>query len=270
MTDRIQEAFGLTRHPFSKELAPDKLWLEPRREDAIERLTETVVHRRHALVVAEPGVGKTCVLRALRHRLSAAHYRLVYAVPVSLGLRDFYRQLSAALGLPPRGTPAAVFEAIQRECTSRYAEHHIHSVLVLDEAHLLQDSTLAHLHLITNFEWDAVPLLSIVFVGLPEFRDRLRLGIHRSLFTRIHTQVELEPASPEATVQYVRARLTDAGARAELFTSDAFAVIHEHTGGILRSIDVLATAALRVAAVEGIRLIDRHVVQRALPTTPLP
>ena len=35
------------------------------REQALERLIDTVQHRQHALVEGESGVGKTCVQRAL-------------------------------------------------------------------------------------------------------------------------------------------------------------------------------------------------------------
>lgn len=269
MSDKVQEAFGLSRHPFAKDLPDDRLWMDAGRQLALDRILAAVEHRRHVLVLGEPGVGKTCVQRALRAQLSQAHYRLVYAVPVSLGLRDFYRQISYALGIAPKGTPAALFEAIQRECLTRHTEHHIHSVLILDEAHLLQDSTLAHMHLLANFDWDSAPLLSIVFVGLPEFRDRLQLGIHRALLTRIHTRVELVPGAPEHTTGYVRRRLSDAGARSELFTQDGLATLHELSGGILRSIDVLATAALQLAAHEDKSLVDRHLVRRALADTPL-
>jgi type II secretory pathway predicted ATPase ExeA len=269
MTDQIQEAFGLTRHPFAKDIAADRLWLDDGRQLALDRLVETVVHRRHGLVIGEPGVGKTCVQRALKAQLSPAHYRLVYAVPVSLGLRDFYRQIAFAVGVTPKGTPAALFEAIQRECVQRHQEHRIHSVLVLDEAHLLQDSTLAHLHLLANFDWDSAPLLSFIFVGLPEFLTRLQLGIHRALLTRIHTRIELAPTSPDHTTAYVRRRLEAAGARAEILTADGFSTLHELTGGVLRSIDILATAALRIAAAEDKRLVDRHLVRRALADTPL-
>jgi type II secretory pathway predicted ATPase ExeA len=220
-------------------------------------------------VLGEPGVGKTCVLRALKERLSPAHFRVEYLAHVTLGRRDFYRQLCYALGIESRSTSAAMFEAIQREVSSRSTEHRLHSVVVLDEMHLMPDATLSHLHLMANFSWDSDPLLSMVFVALPEFLDRLRLGIYRSLLTRIHTKVELAPASPEMTARYVRQRLLDAGARTELFTADGLAVLHELSGGLLRSIDVLATAALRLAADEDLRLVDRNLVRRALHQTPL-
>jgi len=111
--------------------------------------------------------------------------------------------------------------------------------------------------------------LSLVFVGLPELHDRLRLGIHRALLTRVHTKVELSPGSPDLTAAYVRKRMVDAGARTEVFTADGLAQLHELTGGLLRSVDVLALAALRLAAVEEQALIDRTLIRRALAHTPL-
>jgi len=269
MSDRVQQAFGLTRQPFDKDLDASRLWLDEAREQALERLVQTIAHRQHALVIGEPGVGKTCVLRRLRDALSPVHFRTEYLAHVTLGPRDFYRQLCFVLGVEPKATPAAMFEAIQRECMTSASEHRQHAVVVVDEAHLLPDATLSTLHLLTNFEWDRAPLLSLVFVGLSEFHGRLRLGIHRGLLTRIHTRVELQAASPELTTAYIRQRMEDAGARHEVFAPDGLALIHELSGGTLRSIDVLALAALRLAAAEDLRLIDRTLVRRALHHTPL-
>jgi len=269
MSDRIQEAFGLKRSPFDKGVPTDMMWMDGGRQEGISRLVETIEHRQHALVVGEPGVGKTSVLRALRDRLSPSRFRVVYVSHVSLGRRDFYRQLCYAIGVEAKATPASMFEAIQREFTSSTSEHRLHAVLVIDEAHLMPDSTLRHLHLLANFEWDSKPLLSMVFVGLPELHDRLRLGIHRSLLTRLQTRVELSSGSADMTVAYVRKRLADAGARSELFTADGLAMLHEQTGGLLRCVDVLARASLRLAVVDDVSLIDRNIVRRAVAHTPL-
>ena len=269
MSDRVQQAFGLAHQPFDKDIPADLLWMDQGRQQALDRLVTTVDHHQHAIVLGESGAGKTCVQRALNEQLSPVHYRVQYVVHVTLGPRDFYRQLCYALGIEPKATPAAMFEALQRECISAAAEHRLHSVLVLDEAHLIPDATLGHLHLLTNFRWDKEPLLSLVLVGLPELHDRMRLGVHRSLLTRIHTKVEISPGSPEMTAAYVRKRLEDAGAKNELFTADALAMLHELCGGLLRSIDVLALASLRLAAEKDLRLIDRDVVRQALHQTPL-
>ena len=269
MSDRVQEVFKLSRAPFSKDLPAELMWMDAGRQEALSRLTTTAMHRQHTLVLGESGIGKTCVVRALEDALSPVHFRVVYVVHVTLAPRDFYRQLCYALEIEPKATPAAMFEAIQRECISTASERRAHAVIVLDEAHLMPDSTLSHLHLLANFRRDSDPLLSLVLVGLPELYERLRLGVHRSLLTRIHTKVELAPGSPDTTTAYVRKRLTDAGAKAELFTADGLATLHELTGGLLRSIDVLAIAALRLAATTGARLVDREVVRKALHHTPL-
>lgn len=269
MSDRIQEAFGLNRRPFDKGVPSDLMWMDGGRQQGLDRLVQAVQCRQNGLVLGEPGVGKTCVLRALRDQLSPTRFRPHYVAHVTLGRRDFYRQICFALGIEAKATPAAMFEAIQRECVQAASEHRIHAVLVIDEAHLMPDTTLAHLHLLANFQWDAEPLLSLVFVGLPELHDRLRLGVHRSLLSRIHVKVELSAGSADLTTAYVRKRLADAGARHELFTADGLGTLHELTGGLLRSVDVLAEASMRLAAAEDLNLIDRGLVRRALHHTPM-
>lgn len=254
--------------PFAKDRADDAQWNDADRDRAVDDLLSAVQRREHALVVGEPGVGKTVVVRALKNRLPA-HYRTTYVAHVTLGRRDFTRQVCVAMGVAPKGTPAALFEAVQRDVAQQAGDNRVHSVLVLDEAHLMPDTTLAHLHVLANFAWDSRPLLSLVLVGLPELHDRLRLSIHRSLLTRLSCKVELAAPSPEQTTHYVRARLQHAGVAHELFTPDGMAVLHELTGGLLRSVDVVADAALRLAARDGERLVDRGLVRRAWQGTPL-
>lgn len=268
MIDQTQEFFQLRRRPFDKDLPDEALWLDPDRIDAIDRLVDAVRARQHALVLGEPGVGKNCVLRGLRARLPSVHYRLNYVAHVSLGRRDFYKQVCLALGIECKLMPATLYAAIQNNLAA-LARERVHPVLVLDEAHLMPDSSLSTLHVLANFQWDAEPVVSIVLVGLPDLGDRLKLGIHRSLLTRIGHRIELTPASPEQTSAYVQKRVEDAGARAALFSPDALATLHELTGGVLRSVDVLADTSLRLAAHQKKKLVDRTVVRAAFPLTPL-
>lgn len=110
---------------------------------------------------------------------------------VTLFPRDFNRQLCRALGVEATATPVAVFDALQRQITQLHREHRLHPVIILDEAHLMSDGTLAHLRVWANFRWDSEPLMSLIHGGLPELHERLRLGIHRSLLTRLSTRISL-------------------------------------------------------------------------------
>ena len=75
--------FGLRETPFTKDISAGELWVPKSRTPVIERLVETCRERGHAVLAGEPGVGKTCVLRALRQRLPAAGFRLSWQTAVS-------------------------------------------------------------------------------------------------------------------------------------------------------------------------------------------
>lgn len=255
--------WGLREAPFTKEIGDGDLWVPASRVGAVDRLVESCRERGHAVLVGEPGVGKTCVLRALRHRLPQDGFRLTYCYNVTLGRRDFYRHVCLALGLSPKATAAGVFYAINAHVNALGADQ-VHPVLLIDEAHLLHQDVLEHLHILANYEWDSKALLSIVLVGLPETRQRLALGKNRSLWSRIHTRLSLGEAKPGDTAEYIVHRLRHAGCERDVFNSDAIALIHEQSHGRLRDIDRVATDALKLGARKKIKTIDRELVARVL------
>ena len=263
MTPAYLAAFGLREPPFSKEIPDGELWTPPSKETVVDSLIEALDARSSVVLCGEPGVGKTCVLRALRHRIPHAGFRLTYCHNATLGRRDFYRQLCVALGLSPSATAAAVFYAVSTHVED-LAKERVHPVFLIDEAHLLHQDTLDHLHILLNYQWDSRALLSIVLVGLPELHDRLGLRRNRSLFSRIHHRLEIGPLTPEDTSEYLRLRLKRVGCDRDVFASDALALIHEATSGAMRDLDRLAAAALREAARKKKRLVERDVVARVI------
>lgn len=258
--------WGLGEAPFTKEIGDADLWVPASRKGAVERLVEACRERGHAVLVGEPGVGKTCVLRALRHRLPQDGFRLTYCHNATLGRRDFYRHVCLAIGLSPKATAAAVFYAIASHVESLGSEK-LHPVLLIDEAHLLHQDVLEHLHILSNYEWDSRALLSIILVGLPETKQRLALAKNRSLWSRIHTRLSLGEAAPGDTAEYVAHRMKRAGCERDAFTSDALALLHEDSRGRLRDVDRVATDALKLAARRKLKTIDRELVARVLADT---
>jgi type II secretory pathway predicted ATPase ExeA len=255
--------FGLDAAPFTKDIGDDALWMPSSKLALIDELVDAVTDHHHVLLTGEPGVGKTCTLRALRRRLPDAGFRLTYCHNATLGRRDFYRQLCIALGLSPKATAAAVFYAVSTH-VEELARERMHPVLLLDEAHLLHQDVLDHLHVLANYHWDQKPLLSIVLVGLPELEDRLALRKNRSLFSRIHARLRIEDPEIGDTVEYINHRLAAAGCDKQLITSDALAILHEATRGTLRDIDRIVTTALKAAARKKLKLIDDDLIERVL------
>ena len=61
--------FALREAPLSKEIGDADLWMPPSKVAVCDELHEALEERASVVLTGEPGVGKTCVLRALRHRL---------------------------------------------------------------------------------------------------------------------------------------------------------------------------------------------------------
>jgi len=255
--------FNLSDAPFSKDVSDDDLWLPNSKQALVDALVDAIEAREHVLLVGEPGMGKTCTLRALRRSLPETDYRLTYCHNATLGRRDFYRQLCTALGLSPKATAAAVFHAVS-DHVAELGRQRVHPVFLLDEAHLLQQQVLEHLHVLANYQWDQKPLVSLVLVGLPELWSMLALRKNRSLWSRISCRLSIEAPSVADTTEYVEHRLRHAGASKLLLGSDALTILHEATHGQMRDIDRIATNALRAAARRKQTMVDRELLEDVL------
>jgi len=258
--------FGLTQEPFTKEIDDADLWLPPSKHAVLDELVDAMHAKKSAVLTGEPGAGKTCLLRALRHALKDDGIRLTYCHNVTLGRRDFYRQLCLALGLPrAHHTAGDVFFAVSSH-VEELAKERLFPVFLVDEAHLLHQDTLDHLHILLNYAWDSKALLSILLIGLPDLDDRLRLRRNRSLYSRMHHRLTIGALSIDDTSDYVRVRVTRAGGPKDLFTPDALAMLHEAAAGSLRDIDRIANAALRLASRRKRKTIERELLARVLQT----
>jgi type II secretory pathway predicted ATPase ExeA len=269
MTTTYQTFFSLSAPPFQKGVCEGELYRPSNSLLLQAQLIAAIRQHQQIALYGEPGAGKTCLLRAVRHELPQDQFRLTYCANVTLGRRDFYRQFALALGIPPCGTAAALFNSISTQVQD-LSHNRIHPVLILDEAHLLHQDTLDHLHILLNFDWDSRPLLSLLLVGLPDLRDRLLLRRNRSLLSRIHHRLALPPCTCTDTAEYLRHRLLRVGCDKELFAPDAVTLLHDSTQGALREIDRLATWALCCATVKKRHLVDRELMAQAIDSEQSP
>ncbi|HVT27175.1 MAG TPA: AAA family ATPase, partial [Lacipirellulaceae bacterium] len=174
--------------------------------------------------------------------------------------RDLLVYLAEELGAPAvghspeEGPPRYTIEECVRRLETlleQNARQSRHAVVVIDEAHLLEDcGALETLRLLLNFEFSGRPTLTLVLLGQMNLVSAV--GRLPSLDERIAVKSLLRSFTAEETIDYVRHRLRAAGATRDIFTPDALEALHYLGHGIARQINRLGDLALVVGFAESL------------------
>jgi type II secretory pathway predicted ATPase ExeA len=254
----------LDQQPF--ETISDRAGLYPceAHEGALMKLRYAIENQRGAALLAGPaGTGKTTLARILEQQLDARFTPFVRLVFPQMSSRDLLVYLAEELGAPPADPPRHTVEESVRRLEFYLAQNaHLdrHAVIVVDEAHLLEDcGALETLRLLLNFEVDAKPTLSLLLVG----QMGLVSAVSRlpSLSERVAVNSLLRAFTAEESAAYVTHRLRAAGANRELFTPDALDALHYLGHGIPRQINRLADLALLVGFADRLREITAEQIE---------
>jgi type II secretory pathway predicted ATPase ExeA len=255
--------YGLRELPFELTPNPLYLFLTPQHREALSSLQYGLSSSKAITVlIGEAGTGKTTLLHAALESEHCRHVKCVYVNNPALTRSEFVEFLANRFELSAHASEskAALLEELEPLLISRRAEGQI-TALVVDEAQSLKDDLLEEIRLLANSETTTDKLLPVVLAGQPELRDRLNAPGLRQLKQRVALRCEIEPFSLAETATYIGTRIRTAGGEAaKLFTREAVMLIHEHSGGIARTVNVICDNALITGFAVGKRPIDREVV----------
>lgn len=225
-------------------------------EGALSKLLYAVREGRGAAALAGPGgVGKTLLVHRLTRQLAVDDEPspVVHVVFPEMSSRDLLAYLAERLGAPAVDShaPGSIEESVRRlELLAKsLAEKGYRPVVVIDEAHLLEDSgALETLRLVTNFRAGDKPAFTLLLVGQMGLLSAV--GRRPTLDERLDVKTLLRGFTADETGAYIRHRLLAAGAERELFTQDGLQQAYALTGGYARRIDRLCDLALVVGFAE--------------------
>jgi type II secretory pathway predicted ATPase ExeA len=238
-----REFYQLQEKPFGKTPDPRFLYLSAQHQEALARLRFAVEEREFMVLTGEIGSGKTTLSRALMDAVGP-EVKLVLLINPRLSPLQLLRSLIQSLGGEPRTNRTDLWEQLS-DLLFELFEAGKQAVLIVDEAQLIPEkATLDELRLITNFQLDDMNLLTLILLGQPELRERLRRPGYRALFQRVGLRYHLGSLDREETGKYLLHRLRVAGRTQELFTPEAVEKIHSYSAGIPRLINNLAASAL--------------------------
>ncbi len=220
-------------------------------QGALLKLRYALENRRGAaLLTGAAGLGKTLLAQTLTRQLGESLSPKVHLVFPQMPASQLLAYLADQLGAA--GGQALSIEQSLRRIETRLRENAKagkHAVIVIDEAHLLDDSqALETVRLLLNLEHEARPLASFLLTG----QTSLLLAIERrpDLEERLAVKCLLRRFKPEETMGYIQHRLTAAGAKRSIFTDGALEAIHQETLGSPRRINRLCDLALLVGFAE--------------------
>ena len=245
--------FGLKSKPFR--LNPHLRFLF--NSEAIQRAVNTLkygLYQREGLVLltGAPGCGKTMLVQNVSRRLPDAGIQVfTIATPRANG-HSLLLQIFAALGLdvPADADTAQLLRTLQKYLLGEVQANR-RLLLVIDEAHNLEDDALEVVRLLSDMQLNGNLLLQIFLVAQPVLRARLAAPRLDALRQRFLVTDHIDGLTAEEVPQYIQKRMEQAGRQGETpFDAEALQRIQLATGGNPRQINILCERLLTQAYVE--------------------
>lgn len=238
--------FGLEREPFSN--APDARFYyhNEQHRQAMLRLMHVVDSNKGlAVLIGGVGTGKTTLARRMLDYLDEKQYVASLLVMVHSGVTPEWILTRIALQLGVE-KPASDRMALLKQLYERLIEIEASgrkAVVLIDEAQMLQTRELMEeFRGLLNLEIPSKKLLNILFFGLPEVEECLRLD--EPLAQRVAVKFRLHSYTYATAEAYITHRLHVAGSEQVIFEPETLSMIHDYAGGVPRLINTICDNCL--------------------------
>jgi type II secretory pathway predicted ATPase ExeA len=244
----------------------DKDWMEtPAVQKACTHLTQCASLRSVLLLSGPNGVGKSALVGRWMRGLDERIFHPLCLTQATLSGSGILSTLTAKLGKPAsfrRERNLQLIEESLAELDRRIL------LIVLDEAQNYTHSSLEEVRLLLGLNLPQAPAFALILMGDEYLLNTLKLRNHRALYSRLAGQVSLPAWTPAQCAQYLSGALQSVGLSAQSLEPAASELLSSASGGLPRSLNLLARAAWITAAMQGAQKIGPAHVQSALETVP--
>ncbi|MBU6268113.1 MAG: XrtA-associated ATPase [Sphingomonadales bacterium] len=218
------------------------------------------------VITGEVGAGKSTLVAHLMKTVDRARLTAAQIVTSKLDGEEIVHVVARAFGIAVQGhDKASALSAIELFLNEE-ARSGRRSLLVVDEAQNLAITALEELRMLSNFQLGAQPLLQILLLGQPEFRNTIQL--HPSLEQlrqRVIAAHHLDAMESGEVEPYVLHRLKCVGWNGDPeFDERVFAELYTATAGVPRRINQITNRLLLLGAVERKHRIDGVMLSKVL------
>ena len=256
--------YNLKRKPFEITPDPSFYWVGDNQKEVLSLLRYGILDNKgFLLLTGDSGVGKTSLIKALTKSFGPEVLWAVIDDP-SLERIDFYNDIARNFGIDKKFTSKVQFLIQFSHFLHKADDENKKVLLLVDECHLLSQEMLEELRLLSNIEKADTKLINIFFVGESSFNELLSLPKNRAVRQRLSLAADMKPLTANETEDYIRHRLSVAGAEEKIFTSKACQKVHLYAAGVPLQINKICDAALKLGVSEEEPSISPAIVERCL------
>jgi type II secretory pathway predicted ATPase ExeA len=260
----LARQWGATAVPFGELSA--EAWVEtPAGQRAFSLLQQTASLRSVLLLSGPNGVGKSALASRWLTSLDRRLFHPLLLTHATLSSSGLLWALTTKLGKPARGQRALNLHQIEAALIELGSTV---PLIVLDDAQNLAYGSLEEVRLLLGLNLAQPPAFALVLIGDEYLLGTLRLRQHRSLYSRIGCHLSLSPWTASQAAQYLQQSLAAVGINRPALEPAALHLLTSASGGLARSLALLARTAWIQAASAGAQTIEPAHVQAALEQVP--
>jgi general secretion pathway protein A len=271
MNKRLLNLYGLKFNPFSSQLPATALWLPPHLQNFCWRLEQQVGEGGFALVLGDPGVGKSAALRVLSEHLGALRDLSVGTLTrPQAKMADFYRELGHLFGvsLSPNNRWHSS-KSLREKWLAHIEAARSRPVLIIDEAQEMNTPVLGELRLLASADLDSRSILTIVLSGDQRLAARMEEPDLLPIASRMRSRLRLEALPPKQLQDCLHHVLKAAG-NPKLLSPSLLQTLCEHAAGNLRLLMNMANDLLVAASQQEREVLDEKLYFEVFALEPKP
>jgi type II secretory pathway predicted ATPase ExeA len=257
--------FGLNKRPFSATPDATCCFLTKAAATAYGELRRCVEHGQGiGILTAPPGTGKTLVCRKLVAELGGRFQTAFLGTGNFSTRRALLQALLYELHQPYSGMAEQELRLEFLSAVRAFVPQFAGLLLILDEAHVLNERLLEEIRTLADLSLDGNPLVRVVLSGQLPLEERLTSSTLEAFNQRVAAQVSLDVLSRSETLEYIAYRLKWAGCETSVFSPEALDLIARACDGLPRSINQLCDHSLLLAFVADAPQVEATTVREAL------
>ena len=264
------EFYGFSEKPFEVVPNPEFFYPSPSHLDVLTSVIYGIENKKGLMcITGEVGTGKTTLIHFLLRCLDERVKTALIVYPSN----TFKEVVSNILfGLNQRvveETKQKLLSQLNEYLTEKIGEDET-LVVIVDEAQNLTAEVMDESGtLVEVSRW--VARLQIIFVGAPEFQDKISAPCLRQFSRKIRIRCQISALTEEESRKYISHRLELVGSRSQdVFAPEAISMIISYARGFPRVMNILCDNAFMIGYGLSERKIDEDIIRKAIEDMKVP